>query len=63
MKTQLSSCFVLVLLVAAVVGCGDSRPQTSTEGADAQAIAEYEAAVAAAEGDMATSSDASEGDE
>lgn len=52
-----------MLLVAAVVGCGDSRPQTSTEGADAQAIADYEAAVAAAEGNMATSADAAEGDE
>ncbi|PAY16292.1 hypothetical protein CKO51_27470 [Rhodopirellula sp. SM50] len=63
MKSQLSSCLILMLLVAAVVGCGDSRPQTSTEGADAQAIADYEAAVAAAEGNMATSADAAEGDE
>ncbi|MDV6034868.1 MAG: hypothetical protein F9B45_33210 [Phycisphaera sp. RhM] len=63
MKSHPLSCFVLMFLVAAIVGCGDSRPQTSTQGADAQAIADYEAAVAAAEGNMATSSDASEGDE
>ncbi|MCS7470079.1 hypothetical protein NZK35_25830 [Stieleria sp. ICT_E10.1] len=63
MKPQPLSCLFLMLLVAVVVGCGDTGRRTSTEGADAQAIAEYEAAVAAAEGNMATSSDASEGDE
>ena len=60
MKSQPLSSLFLILLVAAVVGCGDSRPQTATQGADPQAIADYEAAVAAAEGNMATSSDATE---
>ncbi|TWT92037.1 hypothetical protein [Stieleria varia] len=38
-----------VLLTAFVLGCGDGTPKKSTDGADAQAIADYEAAVAATE--------------
>lgn len=43
---------LLVLLGAAIVGCGSDEPRRATEGASQQAIEEYEAAVAAAEGNM-----------
>ncbi len=60
MKIAASSFLILVLLGALVVGCGSGEPRRSTDGADAQAIAEYEAAVAAAEGNMEASVESSE---
>lgn len=59
MKFSLSSFLSFVLLGAVVVGCGSEEPRTATEGASAQDIAEYEAAVAAAEGSMAASEESS----
>ncbi len=53
-----TSLFFLGLLSAIVVGCGSEEIRTSTEGADARAIAEYEAAVEAAQGSMSTSEEA-----
>ncbi|QEG00651.1 hypothetical protein Mal15_47220 [Stieleria maiorica] len=58
MKSILSHLLLVLVSITLVVGCDDSGPKTSTEGADAQAIADYEAAVAAAEGNMAESDDA-----
>ena len=55
MKLTVLSLLLPVFLVAFVVGCDSGEPRTATDGADAQAIADYEAAVAAAEGNMATS--------
>jgi hypothetical protein len=52
MKFTVSSFLFLLLVGAIVVGCGSEGPRTSTEGASPDAIAEYEAAVAAAEGSM-----------
>ena len=51
MRFSVSSCLLPVLLAAAV-GCGGDEPRRATEGASQQAIEEYEAAVAAAEGNM-----------
>lgn len=58
MKCTRSSFLFLVLLGVMVAGCNSNEPRRSTEGASPQDIAEYEAAVAAAEGSM----QASEGD-
>jgi hypothetical protein len=50
MKITVPPFLFLVLLGAMVVGCGgEAERKTSTDGADAQAIADYEAAVAASE--------------
>ncbi len=50
MKITVSSFFFLVLLGVVVVGCGgEAERKTATDGADAQAIRDYEAAVAAME--------------
>ncbi|WP_182868189.1 hypothetical protein [Stieleria mannarensis] len=58
MKSNRFHVLLALVSITLVAGCGDSGPKTSTEGADAQAIADYEAAVAAAEGNMAESDDA-----
>ena len=49
-KLSLSIFLFATLLTGAVItGCGSDAPRTATDGADADAIAEYEAAVAAME--------------
>ena len=63
MKITLSSFLLIACLGIFVVGCGSGEPRRSTDGADAQAIADYEAAVAEAEGNMATNMDSDAGDE
>ena len=57
-----TSFLCLIFLAAIVVGCSEPERKTATDGADAQAILDYEAAVAAAEGqsldaDMEATSD------
>ena len=52
MKLTVSSFLFLVLLGAIVSGCGSDEPRKATDGANEQTLAEYEAAVAAAEGSM-----------
>ena len=52
MKITVSTFLFLVVLRALVVGCGSGEPRKATDGASPDAIAEYEAAVAAAEGNM-----------
>lgn len=49
MKLNLSHFLYLFLFVAFAAGCGDQEARKSTDGADLDAISEYEAAVAAAE--------------
>jgi hypothetical protein len=51
MRLSVFSCLVL-LLGAVIVGCGSDEPRRATDGASQQALEEYEAAVAAAEGSM-----------
>ncbi len=63
MKITVSSFMFLVFLGAFVVGCGSGEPRKSTDGASPQSIAEYEAAVAAAEGNMGENVESSEGEE
>jgi hypothetical protein len=55
MKLKTSSLLICILLGGLVVGCGDAAPRRSTDGADADAIREYEEAVAAMEQQSAES--------
>ena len=52
MKFRFSACLMSLFLFTATFGCGNSEPRQATENADADAIAEYEAAVAESEGNM-----------
>lgn len=45
MKFQ--SCSILGLLVVLIVGCGSEQPRTVADGADLEAIREYEASIEA----------------
>jgi hypothetical protein len=49
---SLFSLTILTLAGALIIGCDSGEPRVATEGATPDAIAEYEAAVAAAEGNM-----------
>jgi uncharacterized protein YcfL len=63
MKTAVSSFLLFVLLGVFLVGCGSGEPRRATDGADAQAIRDYEAAVEASQQQMTDSDIESEADE
>ena len=60
MKSCVLSVCLSLFLLSVFVGCDSNEARTATEGVDADAIAEYEAAVAAAQGEMDSSGAAEE---
>ena len=62
MKFKVTTYVGIILAMGLTIGCGGSgEARNATDGASADALAEYEAAVAAAEGGMEAELDAPEG--